>query len=211
MSEADRPIDDEIARISQRIRTWRAEAGLTLQELADRSKLATSTVQKVETGQMTPSVAVLLKVARGLGRSAAEFIHEAEFEIDALHLREGERTRLELDGGVCFERLSADLHEPRLEMWRVELPTGFDSGPLPIRYEGEALVVCEKGRPSFVVATTEHTLSPGDSLHFKAILGQRWRNDGRSSARFTLTGTLPGELRGLIQERVSTLRAKQRR
>ena len=49
----DPSIDGEIARISARIRRWREDAGLTLQELAKRSGLATSTVQKVETGQMT--------------------------------------------------------------------------------------------------------------------------------------------------------------
>ena len=67
-AELDELIDGELAQISRRIRRWREEKGLTLQQLAERSDLATSTVQKVETGQMIPSVAVLLKVARGLGR-----------------------------------------------------------------------------------------------------------------------------------------------
>ena len=63
----DPGIDGELARITARIRRWREQAGLTLQELAKRSGLATSTVQKVETGQMIPSVAVLLKLSHGLG------------------------------------------------------------------------------------------------------------------------------------------------
>ena len=61
-------IEGELAAISGRVRRWREEKGLTLQQLAERSDLAPSTVQKVETGQMIPSVAVLLKLARGLGR-----------------------------------------------------------------------------------------------------------------------------------------------
>ena len=67
-----RVVDAELARISQRIRRWREEAGLTLQDLARRSELATSTIQKVETAQMVPSIAVMLKIARGLGRPFVE-------------------------------------------------------------------------------------------------------------------------------------------
>ena len=60
-------VDDELARISQRIREARDAAGLILQELAGKSGVATSTIQKVETEQMIQRVAVIIKIARGLG------------------------------------------------------------------------------------------------------------------------------------------------
>jgi len=64
----------------------REVAGLTLRELADRSELAASTAHKRESGRMTPSVAVVLKMAHGLGRSASERLQESVCRADIIHV-----------------------------------------------------------------------------------------------------------------------------
>jgi len=188
-------IDSEIARISARIRRWRAEEGLTLQQLAKRSGVATSTVQKVETGQMIPSVAVLLKLAHGLGRRPTELIRESEPEREISHVRASERQRSGHEKSVSVERLSGDLSDPTVEMWRVYVQPGAGSGRASIRYDGEELVACEAGVLLFEIEGEEFVLEPGDTLHFKAHRPHAWRNGGDSVARFTVTGTLPARLR----------------
>lgn len=208
MSEPEGRIDAQIARIGRRIRTWREEAGLTLQELATRSDLATSTVQKVETGQMIPSVAVLLKVASGLGRRATDFIHEGDAPIDVVHARAADRTTIGRKGVMQLERLSTDLSDPTLEMWRVALSPGGHSGAEPIAYRGEEIVCCEAGRVTFALDGHDYVLESGDVLHFKAGIPHRWRNDGDDDAVFTVTGTLPHQLRELIRQRATTGRRR---
>jgi transcriptional regulator with XRE-family HTH domain len=203
------PVDSQLVTISERVRRWREAAGLTLQDLARRSELATSTVQKVETGQMIPSVAVLLKLANGLGRRAAEFVQESGGELEALHLRRDERSEIGVRGRMTVERLSADLVDSALEMWRVELAPGVSSGSRSGGWEGEALVVCEAGSVAFLLEDRRYDLEPGDSLHFKATIPHQWRNDGSAPARFTLTGTRPRQLRALIQGRIASAGARQ--
>lgn len=198
-------IEDELARINQRVRQWREEKGLTLQQLAERSELAPSTVQKVETGQMIPSVAVLLKLARGLGRRMTELVHDADYERDLVHLRADQRTPLGVEGKMVVERLSADLADPALEMWRVTVHPGVSSGRAPIQFEGEELVLCERGQVVFRVGDEETRLRAGDSLHFKASLPHSWHNASRSPARFLIVGTLPQQLRRAIQRRVAAV------
>ncbi len=127
----DPSIDGEIARISARIRRWREDAGLTLQELAKRSGLATSTVQKVETGQMIPSVAVLLKLSHGLGRRPTELIREGDSDLDVAHVRAEDRDRTGHEKSMLIERLSGDLSDPALEMWRIHLQPDASSGLPP--------------------------------------------------------------------------------
>jgi transcriptional regulator with XRE-family HTH domain len=200
---AERPIDVEIARIGQRIRRWREQADLTLHELAQKSGLATSTVQKVEKGQMIPSVAVLLKIARGFGRSATELIHEGSYRLDVAHLRASERHPVGAGSKMLVERLSADLTRPALEMWRVTLHPGISSGSEPIEYDGEEIVVCEQGCVTFVLGEEEHELATGDTLHFKATIPHFWRNDGDAVARFTVTGTLPEHFRAVMRGRLA--------
>jgi transcriptional regulator with XRE-family HTH domain len=188
-------ITAEIARISARIRRWREEEGLTLQELAKRSGVATSTVQKVETGQMIPSVAVLLKLAHGFGRRPTELIRETDTDRDVSHVRASERQRSGHEKSVSVERLSGDLSDPAIEMWRVYVQPGAGSGRAPIRYDGEEVVVCEVGPLLFDIEGVEFRLEAGDTLHFKAHRPHSWRNGGACVVHFTVTGTLPARFR----------------
>jgi transcriptional regulator with XRE-family HTH domain len=196
-------LQSEIARISDRIRRWREEKGLTRQELGARSDLAVSTVHKVETGQMIPSIAVLLKLAHGLGRRPTEIIEDAEYDNDRVVMRSSDREPVGLDGRILVERLSGEIIDPVLEMWRVTIHPGMSSGDKPIRNNGEALIVCEKGRLSVQVGDDRYTLGTGDSLHFKATLPHSWGNESRSVAQFTITGTLSNEIRSFLHQRVA--------
>ena len=67
-------IEARVAELSERIRRWRGEVGLTLVELGQKSGVAASTIQKIERQQMIPSIAVLLKIAFGLGIEAGDLI-----------------------------------------------------------------------------------------------------------------------------------------
>lgn len=201
MSVSGPDVDHELARLALRIRERREREGLTLGELADRSGVAPSTIQKVEKGQMTPSMAVVFKIARGLGRSVADFIHDADAALPLVHLRTEDRPRIGPRDGTTFERISGDVPDPKLEMWRVHVEPGATGPRRPIQYQGEALIVCERGRPTLRVGTSDVVLGVGDSLHFDAVAGMTWRNDGARAAVFTVTGTLPDQLRASLQAR----------
>jgi transcriptional regulator with XRE-family HTH domain len=200
---AKKQIDAAVARISDRIRRWREEQGMTRQELGERSGLAISTVHKVETGQMIPSVAVLLKLAHGLGRRPTDILADAEYEEPVALMRAKDRETFGLEDRIRVERLSGEIVDPILEMWRVVLNPGMSSGRKPIRNDGDALIICEKGRLSVTLGEEEHLLGPGDTLHFKASIPHSWRNRTRSVVRFTITGTLSKEIRAFLHQRVA--------
>ena len=103
------PVDAELEGISQRIREARERAEFTLQELARRSGVAPSSIQKVETGQMIPSVAVVMKIARGLGVRAGELVDGVpEDEVPLVHLRPEDRHPVGREGELVVERLTGD-------------------------------------------------------------------------------------------------------
>ncbi len=196
-------VDAEIARLASRIRRWREEAGYTLQELAARSDVATSTIQKVESFQMVPSVAVLLKIARGLGRSPSDLVSEAPAERSVVHLEAAARHPVGNHRRMLVERVSGDLADAAVEMWRITVQPGYGSGRDTIAYSGEELVLCEQGELTFRVGEDEYRLRPGDVLHFKAKAPHGWRNEGRSAARFLILGTLSPALREALHRRLS--------
>lgn len=193
-------MDQALAEISRRVRAWREELGLSLHELASRSDVAASTIQKVETGQMVPSVAVMMKIARGLDRRPAELIAENSEESDVVVLRAKEHATIGSSSKVRVERLSGDLFDPAIEVWRIRLQAGAGSGKSPYTYDGEEVVVCEEGTVSFEVGEEVHLLGPGDSLHFKAGLPHRWWNSGRAVARFLVAGNFPKGLRTKLHQ-----------
>jgi transcriptional regulator with XRE-family HTH domain len=205
-----RAIDNELAQISDRIRTWREEGGHTLQELARRSGVATSTIQKVETAQMIPSLAILLKIARGLGRRPAELVGEDPQAVEVIHTTTRSRLRAGAKESMLCERLCGDLLDPALEMWRVTLAPGMSSGDA-LHWEGEEIVVAELGTLTCEVGGETYALHAGDTLHFKASQPHAWRNDSESPARFTVTGTFPQKLRALLSGRVADQGTQSRR
>lgn len=198
-------VDAEIERMAQRIRQWREDAGFTLHELAQRSHVAASTIQKIETLQMVPTVSVLLKIARGLGRRPGELIHEGHDDLDAVLVRAAERHPIGERKRMLVERLSGDLFDPQLEVWRVVHEPGSGSGE-PMSYGGEEVLLCEEGELTVTLGDREYVIGPGDSLHFKGTTPHRWKNHGARPVRFLVLGTLPKALRASLHERLAHVR-----
>ena len=57
---------DIIQLIGDNIRLRRNNIGMSQQELADNSDVAKSTIQRIEKGELNPTVVVLLKISNGL-------------------------------------------------------------------------------------------------------------------------------------------------
>jgi len=192
------PVEAEIRAIAERIRRWREEGDLTLQELARRSSVAASTIQKVETQQMVPTVGVLLKIAWGLGRAASDLMHESAEDLHAVHLPARARHPVGVTSRMTIERLVGDLFEACLESWRVTLQPGAGSGRERVRWEGEALIQCEEGEITFWIGEEEYPLRAGDILHYKTTIAHGWRNVSQAPARMQITTTLSRGLRKLL-------------
>ncbi|BDN81927.1 transcriptional regulator, MerR family [Mycobacterium pseudoshottsii JCM 15466] len=75
------------------LRAVRRQRGLALEQLAQRAGLTKSYLSKIERGQSTPSIAVALKVARGLdvdvGRLFSDESAHETITVDRAHDRLG--------------------------------------------------------------------------------------------------------------------------
>lgn len=67
------PYEDTIPLMKLRIREWRGRRALTYRELADRAGIALSTLYRIESGNASPTVAMLEKLAKALGISVRDF------------------------------------------------------------------------------------------------------------------------------------------
>ena len=55
------------------LRHWRERRGYSVRELARRARVGFVTVSRIENGRMSPTVAMLEKLARALGISVRDF------------------------------------------------------------------------------------------------------------------------------------------
>jgi transcriptional regulator with XRE-family HTH domain len=193
-------MSEELKRVAERLQRWRDDAGWSLAQLAERSGVAASTIQKIEREQMVPTIAVLLKIAHGLERRPAEFVEEEGEELEAVHQASHERHVFSDGRGGRIERIGGDLADPACEAWRVvHLPGGGIDRP--IRFEGEQLLICEKGRITVSVDRQRYEVAAGDVLHWKARLPHSWTNESDEPVQFLVIGTLPKGMRGVFKER----------
>jgi len=199
---ASASVETELEAIALRVRRWRDGSNLTLQELARRSGVAASTIQKIETQQMIPSIAVLLKIAHGLGCPPADLVRSDPGDNCVACLRAENRRPVGLNERMRIECLVGDLSEQHLEVWRITHEPGSGSGRTRFRFDGETLIVCESGEITFYVGEQEFLLRAGDTLHFKSTLSHGWRNEGTGTATFLNIGTLPSMLRTRLHQRL---------
>lgn len=173
--------------ISDILRRLRREAGLTLQELGDRCGLASSTLSKIENGQMSPTYDTILRVAAGLDLDMAElFTGTSSNDIG------GRRTVTRRGQGVIrgteqysYEMLAAELSGKQF----IPLLTTIEARsiadfPSLVRHSGEEFFYVLSGQ---VTLHTEHyaptVLEAGDSCYFDSTMGHACVSSGEEPAR----------------------------
>lgn len=199
-------MDDDLKRIAARIRTWRNDARLTLQQLGDRSAVSASTIHKIENLQTVPTIAVLLKVANGLGRRPSELLAEIEVGDQVAILRRDERPRAQLGDGGELEHLIAAIPRGQLDLWRVRLEPGIGvgmPGSEPWQFRGEVALLVEEGNVEVTVGGESFEIGRGDSMHFDPSLPHRWVAGGGKPAMLLVTALLPDRIHADLATRIA--------
>lgn len=186
--------------LASRLRRWRSESGLTLQQLAGRSGVAASTIHKIEVRKTIPTVSVLFKISQGLDRPITDFLDEDPQPTARLHRRQD--AVAEIDRGV----LAAALGDPERDArgWRVQLAP--ERGAVHLRAEGDVLVVCEEGTVSLERQGTRWRLEAGDVLSLRAPAPFRVEASCEQTCRFLLVGSVPTTARGLLDREAARSR-----
>lgn len=169
------------------VRQLRHASGATLQEVAQRSGLAASTLSKVENGQLSPTYETLLRLADGLGVDIAE-LFASESPIDVASGRRSVTRRgqgkLHMTPQYRYEMLCADLSRksfaPLITTIRARAIADFPALP---RHAGEEFIYVMSGE---IELHTEHyeptRLRPGDGCYFDSAMAHGCISVSRNDA-----------------------------
>lgn len=158
-----------------RVRRLRQELTLTLQQLGERSGLATSTLSKIENGQISPTYENLLRLADGLNVDVAELFNRQSHAMTSGRrsvTRRGEGAK-HSSPQYDYEMLCADISKkhfiPLVTVIKARISDGI---PNLLQHAGEEFVYVLSG--SIDVYTNQYkplSLGVGDSCYFDSNMG----------------------------------------
>jgi transcriptional regulator with XRE-family HTH domain len=198
------------AAAGPRLRARRRELGLSLRELGSRVGVSASMLSQVENDRCRASVATLYKLVNELGLTLDDLFENPDpIEVvgpdsaarrpvaprrptptsrPGAHLgpvlNPAERTTIELESGVTWEKLS-NLAPPGLEFILVTYRPGSSSGKSGkfSQHEGFECAYIESGELTFHHLFDTWTLRAGDTVTFDASEPHRLENLGTEDVR----------------------------
>ncbi|MDQ0378396.1 helix-turn-helix domain-containing protein [Amycolatopsis thermophila] len=171
----------DLGALGRRIQAARADRGLTLQTLADRSSVSVSMLSAVERGAKAPTVVVLDHIADGLGVPLTELLTEP---VRMVVRRAAEQEVVDEPGGWQRTILTPVVPGVNFEWIRSTLPPGCEAGTYPPYAAGShEFIVVQSGTLTLTVDDDVLTLAEGDSLYLAADVTLSYAN--RSAAPCT--------------------------
>ncbi len=116
-------LDDTTTRLARRVRLEREARGWSLAELAERSGVAKASLSRIEREEMSPTAALLVRIAAAFELTLAGLLLRAEGEGSRLVRAASQPVWTDPGTGYVRRQLFARPDHP-LEAVRVELPPG---------------------------------------------------------------------------------------
>ncbi|ORJ53685.1 helix-turn-helix domain-containing protein [Geothermobacter hydrogeniphilus] len=163
--------------IGKKLKATRLKNDMTIQELAEASRVSSNMISRIERGLTIPSVEILMKLAGAFGMSINYFVEEAERGSTIVHTRKGQGEPIFFfEDKHQITSLTQGLRDPGFAVFYDTLEEGCDSGQGGMVHTGEEFALVLQGRMEFFIEEQRYLLEEGDSIVFKASLPHRWVN-----------------------------------
>ena len=151
--------------VGEVIKKIREEKKVSYQNLANQTGLSVSRLEKIEKGELTPSVGTLLQLSKAL---------QANFD------RPPDKTKTP---NYDYIELPTFAENTRLKAFRVQIdPKTEHLEEIEYRHQGEEFVYVLSGAVEVNVGDHINRLVKGDSLHFNSGIKHGLRNVGKTKA-----------------------------
>jgi len=168
---------EAIAAIGMRVRSLRAELGMTLQQLSAVAGVSQSMLSMVERGKASASIGTLFSVANALGVPASDLLSPDPVGSSGLLVRGDEQPIHELGDGVTWRVVRQDRIRG-IEIAINEYAAGKGTTLSPIRHEGYEYGIVLEGCLTAEVGGVRYEMSAGDCIAFNSTEDHRLWNYG---------------------------------
>jgi transcriptional regulator with XRE-family HTH domain len=163
--------------IGRKLKSTRLRNDMTIQELAESSCVSSNMISRIERGLTTPSVEIMVKLAKTFGMSINYFVEEAERGSAIIHTRKGQGEPVFFfEDKHQITSLTQGLRDPNFTVFYDTIEENCSSGDGGMVHSGEEFALILEGALEFVIDGDRYELAEGDSIIFKASFPHRWRN-----------------------------------
>jgi transcriptional regulator with XRE-family HTH domain len=182
----------------RRIKHARLLKGYTLKQLAERVDCSESMISKLENSRLSPSLAMLHRIAAELDTTASDLLinqgdseehHDVVFfPADRFPGTIGEDNKGEVK--VWFDRILPFDKSGLLQVSLLHLLPGAEQ-PRFLAHEGEEFIYVLDGALDVIFPERTYTVSIGAAIFFTSTRDHRYKNHGDSSVRALWVNTPP--------------------
>jgi transcriptional regulator with XRE-family HTH domain len=171
-------------RVADNLRALRKQRDLSLDDLAARSGVSRATLSQIETSKTNPTIAILWKIAAGLGIPFAALLGEERVERLRVLRRGDAQVLRSADGRLESRPLTPAGASPQVECYELRLaPRSLSRSEAHAKGTCESLTVLT-GTLRIHVGEQVSELAAGDSVYFEADAPHTYENPGRVEARY---------------------------
>jgi transcriptional regulator with XRE-family HTH domain len=184
---AEAPASADInSRIASRVRSLRAELGMTLDALAAKSEVSRSMISLVERGESSPTAVVLEKIASGLGVSLAALFDDTSAVANPVSRRDDRTPWRDPQSGYVRRNISPANFPSPIQVVEIVLPAGarvaYETGARDVSMHQQIWVL--RGSLEVTLGTVTYRLAEDDCLAMQLNAPTAFRNRTRKPARY---------------------------
>ncbi|BAR54774.1 transcriptional regulator with XRE-family HTH domain [Bradyrhizobium diazoefficiens] len=186
--ETDDAVDQ---RLGETVRLLRQRAGLSIQDVANKTGLSNGMISQLERARAMPSIRTLRLLSIALDVPISYFFETTDpGDVQRYIVRKNSRRLLRLTAsGVVKEALTPD-GKGQLELYELTLNPGASSGTDFLQHTGEKAGYVLSGSLRLWLDNQAHVLEAGDSFRFPSIVPHMFDNPTQQAARVIWVTTL---------------------
>lgn len=175
--------------IGERLKELRTTHKLSLRDLGSATGLSATLLSQIERGVTNPSLKTLRLLADHFGQSIST-LFETKPSMDTAHVtRPGERSSIDPDGLVHYERVTYG--NGKLEVLHGRIQPGEASSDELWSHEAIECAYVLSGELVAEVDGEVHRLGPGDAITLNSTTPHRYVNEGEEATEYLLSVTPP--------------------
>ncbi|BBO67573.1 hypothetical protein DSCA_15030 [Desulfosarcina alkanivorans] len=160
---SDVPVPVKGSRFGEKIRALREAQDWSREHLAETTGQTPEFIAGVESGEIAPPVAFILRLSGAYGVDPGTFLNSQEKE----RIRD-QRTRAYVNRtrNYSYRTLTSGAEHDHLRAFMVTVEPHHDHKPVAYKHEGEEFIFVMEGELEFTLGSRVHTLKRGESIHF---------------------------------------------
>ena len=165
-------------KLGARVRQLREMREMTLAQLAEQSQCHVDLLLRIEAGELVPSLAPLMSIARALGLRLGTLLDDEPHEGPVL-VKSGESaSTIRFSGNdphatssnLVFSAMAAGKRDRHMEPFLIDVQPCGNATPPVSSHEGEEFIYVLSGCVQINYGETLYQLEAGDSLYYDSIV-----------------------------------------